>query len=854
MTPERGREVERIYRLALAWEPGKRAEFLQQACHDDPELRAEVEALLAAQDPLRTLIEQPEPSPRQIRIHPGAHFGCYRIEALLGEGGMGGVYRAVDVKLGREVAFKVPFTSVSRDPDALRRFQDEARLASSLNHPNIVTIYAVGEERGVVYIAMELVRGRTLARLLSEGPLSVPKAVDLAVQLAAALEAAHAQHIIHRDLKPANIIVAAEDRIKVLDFGLAKRNSAHAHAGFASFDSNKVPATESGVVLGTAGYMSPEQASGQPATHAADQFAFGAILYEMLTGSRAFSEPTAVETLAAIIRQHPQSPRSLNPLVPFGLQAIVERCLAKNPADRYADTAELRRELSQVYSPAVVLPTVKHTLSRRQVIGLGLGTAGVPLGAAAWKLRPGSLAIRFLAVLPFENASNDPDAEFLCDGLTDSLIRQISRLRPLMVKPRNSVIAFKGKVVDPQAAGRQLRVDAIVTGSVMRHNNRLSIRADLVDVNTGAVLWSERYDRDQSDLLQIQDQIASAVVNEGIRMKLGPEDRRRLTHHPTENLEANELYMRARSHHDKETEADYLTARQLLLQALAKDGQFSLAYWLLASNYAIMTVDGYSQPAGSWPMVLTYARKALAFDPELDEAHFELASEAFWNQRNWALAEQEFATASRRPEAPLTMAYPLERWAVGHPEDALRLIARARQLEPLNPAWRVKEADMLLTTGQTERSAVLYGEIIRDLPEDGRAYFGLAEARRRQGRFEDAIQSLRQGYRAVDEDDESLTRLMENAQGETGYRMIEAAGAALELQTLESEKTGHYVSPLDFARAYARLGRKQEALRSLEHAIAERAPGLVFLKVDRVWDPIREDADFVSIVRRLGLP
>jgi eukaryotic-like serine/threonine-protein kinase len=858
MTPERYQQVTALLDAALEVPTADRAAYLGRACEGDEELRREVESLLACRP---GVLDHPAPE-LVTEVAAGSQLGPYRVEGALGEGGMGRVYRAVDVKLGREVALKVLSKAVADDPNYLRRFQEEARLASSLNHPNIVTIYGVGEKGDVAYIAMELVRGRTLRKILAEGAPPVRKVLDLAVQVAEALAAAHAGGIIHRDLKPENVMVTAEERVKVLDFGLAKRHGGTI-AGEGSPDDivTQTSLTAAGMILGTVGYMSPEQAAGRTLTHATDQFSFGAILYEMLSGRRAFQRATPVETLAAIIREPPEPIQTLNAAVTAPLQQMVERCLAKNPGDRYPVTEDLAAQLHDIRdqweraaAPAAVLgsPPQPRRLTRRRVMWLGgVAAASAVSSLTAWKLWPSDSGIRSLAVLPFENAAKDDDAEFLCDGLTDSLIRQITALPPLTVK-RGGV--FKGKIVDSQAAGRQLGVDAIMTGSVARRSGKLYISAELTDVRTGAVLWSGKYDRDQADLLLIQDQIASAIIDEGIRLKLSGDDRRRLVRHATQDREANELYMRAMFYETKETEGDYLTARKFLLEAVEKDEQFAVAFGELARNYASMAVDGYVRPTEAWPLVKLYAEKALVLDPAVLEAHTALGAEAFWNQWNWTLAEQQYKmTFSLAGHA--SMGYVLELWAVGRPDEALQLIRRARAVDPLDPTWKLREADMLLQTGRTQRAAEIYEELIRDAREDPRAYFGLAEVKRTQGQFDEAIAQLRLAYEALGETDDSLLEVLAKARGAEGYRQAEKAGAQLELDALTTRAANNqYVSPFDFARAHARLGHKEQAFDYLDAAFADRSPGLLFLKVDHVWDSIRNEQRFRVAVKNIGLP
>ena len=464
---------------------------------------------------------------------------------------------------------------------------------------------------------------------------------------------------------------------------------------------------------------------------------------------------------------------------------------------------------------------------------------------------PADAGIRVLAVFPFENPAKDDDAEFLCEGVTKSLIRQLASLPALTVKR-----GPKGKTADPQEAGRLLKVDAIVTGSIVRRSGRILVSVELVDARTGAVLWSSpSYDRDEADLLRTQDEIVSKIIDDGIRIKLSGAERLRLRRHSTIDPEAMQLFMRAIYHHDKENEADYLAARPLLLQAVEKDKSFALAYWALAKNYSLMAVDGYARPAEAWPMSLAYARQALALDNTLPEPHANLGMEAFCNRWNWAEAEREFELGLRAEEPDVWMPCVLERWAVGRNDDALRLIRKALEVEPVSVIWRLKEADLLLQTGHADTAGKLYESIIVDARDDPRAYFGLAEVRRAQERFDDAIALFRQGCRAAGLDDDSLLKRLSEARGAAGYRAIEKMWAQLELDVLADRAAANkYTSPLDYARAHARVGDKEEAFRYLDAAFADKSPGLAFLKVDRAWDQIRNDARFRDAVRRIGFP
>jgi TolB-like protein/DNA-binding winged helix-turn-helix (wHTH) protein len=464
---------------------------------------------------------------------------------------------------------------------------------------------------------------------------------------------------------------------------------------------------------------------------------------------------------------------------------------------------------------------------------------------------PADAGIRVLAVFPFENSAKDEDAEFLCDGVTQSLIRQLASLPALTVKR-----GPKGKTGDPLEAGRRLKADAIVTGSVARRSGKILLNLELVDARTGTVLWSSPpYDSDEADLLRTQDEIVRKIIDDGIRLKLSGADRRRLGRQATADPEAMQLFMRAIYHHAKESEADFLAARPLLLQAVEKDKNFALAYWALAKNYSLMAVDGYVRPSEAWPISLSYARHALALDSTLPEPHANLGMEAFCNRWNWAEAEREFELALSAAEPDVWMPCVLERWAVGRNDDALRLIRQALDVEPVSVVWRLKEADLLLQTGQVDTAGKLYESIIVDAREDPRAYFGEAEVRRAQERFDDAIALFRQGCLASGLDDAALLKLLLDARGAEGYRNVEKMWARLELDVLaDRAAAGKYTSPLDYARAHARVGDKNEAFRYLDAAFADKSPGLVFLKVDRAWDQIRNDARFRDAVKRIGFP
>jgi len=802
-------------------------------------------------------------------LQPKDRLGPYEIQALLGVGGMGEVYRGRDTRLGRDVALKVISPKLVGDPSLRRRFELEARAASVLNHPSIVTIYDVGETEGVSWIAMEWVEGRTLREALLDGPLTLRDALSIARQIADGLAAAHAKGIVHRDLKPENVMLV-DGRSKILDFGLARQTLVDTLEGSGSrVDTLAALPSEptcEGSILGTVGYMSPEQASGRSVDFRSDQFAFGLIAYEMLAGRRAFARPTAVQTLSAIISEEPVPLSSVRSDTPQALQGLIARCLAKRPEGRFASTRELATALeflgtgssAAFVAPAEMQiapppPAVRRRSFRRPALIVGAALVLALAAAAGIRFLTSRSAVNSLAVLPFENASKDPDSEYLGDGLTESLIDQMSRVSSLKVMARATVFRFKG-TADPQEAGRKLGVGAVLTGTVSRRGSQLSISAELMKVSTGARLWGEKYDRPFADLLRVQDSIAMAV-SDGLRLRLSGQEKSTLGRYGTENPEAYELFLKARYFVLKDTEEGFLEARRLYLQAVEKDPRFAEAHLGVAATYGMSAVSGYERPAEAYRRQAEEVRKALDLNPGNVMARCALAIRRFYFDWDWVGAEREFQELSTDPRVLLGEQFRpigLYLWARGRTGEAVALMERALRVDPGDLVLRNMIGNYLAEAGRLEEAIGYYQAALEAEPSDPRPLFGLAEVLRRRGDVRGAIDTRRKAYELSGEEDGA--KALATARTEKDYESAEVAVARFRLGDLETLAKERYVSPLDLARLYAQVGEREKAFASLEAAFAERSAGLVFLKVERAWDRIRDDPRFASLVRRVGIP
>ena len=644
MTHERWQQVKEIFHSALELAPERRAAFLAESCAGRDSLRGEVESLISSHEQPGHFIDAPAFQAAAEMLADGQEFKRgetlrhYEIHSVLGEGGMGRVYLAEDTKLKRKVALKVLPAAGSGDQEGRRRLLREAQAVAALDHPNICAIYEVDEASDPCYIAMQYVEGETLEARMEKGRLSLDDSLNIAAQIADALCEAHSHGIIHRDVKPSNVMLSSRGQVKVLDFGLAKTAS----GGLTGPDKTETKSflTAPGMVLGTVPYMSPEQLRGKPVDARTDIFSFGAVLYEMLSGRRAFAGSSDAETIGAILHERPLELSSIDSGIPKALEDVVGKCLAKDVSDRYQNVEQVARDLKAARSgelaamgPAprtldkteIGMPTnrrasvlddagtarktsgVGYLVSavRRQGWGVMLATAGAIMLAAVlgyyFYAARGGEAIDSIAVLPFVNVGNDPNTEYLSDGLSDSIINSLSQLPNLKdVISFSSVMRYKGKEIDPQAVGRELNVAAVLMGRLSLRGDDVLVSTELVDVKNNRRLWGGQYNRKLANVFTLQGEIAQQI-SERLRLKLSGEEKERLTRPSTENAEAYQPYLQGRYYTWKNTDEATLKSGGYFQQAIGKDPNFALAYVGLADYYVLMAGAGNMRPNEAWP-------------------------------------------------------------------------------------------------------------------------------------------------------------------------------------------------------------------------------------------------------------
>jgi serine/threonine protein kinase/tetratricopeptide (TPR) repeat protein len=782
-----------------------------------------------------------------VTLATGTRLGPYEILAPIGAGGMGEVYRARDSRLNRDVAIKVPPEHLAQNPAALARFEREARAVAALSHPNILDIHDFGTDRGVSFVVTELLKGETLRRRLAAGPMPWREAARIALALANGLTAAHSSGVVHRDLKPENIFLTEDDRVKILDFGLARLEADPSSGG-----SRTVPtATETGTILGTVGYMSPEQVRSEKADARSDIFSLGCVLYEMVTGIHAFKASSVPETLVAILREEPADPASLVPDLPEALSLTLHHCLAKSPKDRFQSARDVALALEDATGVAASglarLPARRRSLRPALVAGIFVAVTLAVVAGIRFAL-VSRAAIDSLAVLPFANATGDPDAEYLGDGLSESLTNSLSRFPNLTVLAHSSVLAFK-KETDALKVGRALGARAVLTGAVSRRGDNLVIRAELIDVRRGANLWGDRYDRKASDLQQVEQEIDAELSRRlGVRL---PGQEQRPPKRSTTNADAYDLYLQGRSHWNKRSPEEIARSIEFFERAIKLDPGYGLAYVGLADAYDLLAFYGALPPKEAVPKWRDAAIRALEIDESLGEAHASLADARYQFEWDWAGAEQGFrrSIALNPGSATARQWYSNYLSVLGRFDESVEQIRLARQLDPLNVVIRNDEGLAQIFAGNEEKGMALLRRAIELDPNHPlpRIYLSLVAASR--GETEVAISQAKAAMKLNDGDPDSIA-LYGYACARAGRRE-EALGAIKQLEDLARDR---YVDAFIVAFPYVGLKEKQKALDALEKAYEQHSLRLVFLKVMRALDPLRGEPRFQSLVARMKFP
>ncbi|HJQ23373.1 MAG TPA: protein kinase [Blastocatellia bacterium] len=781
----------------------------------------------------------------------------YRILSKLGEGGGGVVYLAEDTRLRRTVVLKFLPDELVQDDRARRRFLREARLASALDHPNICTIYEINEVDGLHFIAMQYVEGKTLKQVIANRPLDIEAAVAIAFQIAEALAAAHEQHIVHRDIKPGNIIITNKGQVKILDFGLAK-SLAHS-APDESGDPTEL--TRQGAQLGTPAYMSPEQVRGEAVDHRSDIFSFGVILYEMVTGRSPFKgrNKTPVDVMHSVAHHTPQPAGKINAHVPEPLEAVIERAMQKAFAARYQSARELLDDLRKLKQDSQSGGAViRRAVSRRRIAPRWLAYVGLALLALVivgiglrLVFRPSAShkTIRSVVVLPFTNGSQDPNAEYLSDGVTESIINSLSQVSELKVIARTTAFRYKGRDVDPQSVGRELNVEGVLTGKVTGQGDALLVQTELVNAADGTELWGEKYSRKLSDILTVQEEIARHI-SERLRLKLNGEEEKRLTRSYTDDAEAYQLYLKGRYHWNKRTDESYQKAIDYFRQAIAKDPNYALAYTGLADAYSFMSSQSISSPTEAMPLAKEAATHALALDDSLAEAHTSLAYILLYYDWNWAEAEEEYrrAIALNPSYATPHHGYAYLLISTGRPEEALAEISKAEELDPLSLLIHTDHGEFFYFLHQPAQAIAQLKKALDLDPAFVRAHFLLGRAEVQNGQCDEALAEFQKARRLAENSTEMLAALGQ------GYawcgKKAEARQVLAQLAGLANQR---YVSPHWFAATLAALGDKDQAFAWLDKAIERRFGPLIYLRVNPIWDDLRDDSRFGERLRRVGL-
>lgn len=794
----------------------------------------------------------------------GFRLSHYRIIEEIGHGGMGMVFRAQDEHLDREVAIKVLPLGTLPDELARKRFHQEAHALSKLNHPNIATIFDFDTHETLDFLVMEYIPGETLSKKLEKGPLPESEVLDLGVQLAEALSAAHKEGIVHRDLKPSNLMITNAGSLKILDFGLAKlrRTFEETATGtrITSVDSGTTAmgtSSQTQEMKGTLPYMAPEQLLGQDIDARTDIHAVGAVLYEMATGRRPFKEAEG-SLIDAILHRVPISPTALNPKVSSEMELIIKKCLEKDPKNRPQSAAELAVELKNRFTSRAARRYVSRQKvnTRKQVIvvivfvavlmvfGLALNHFGL-WDHSSGASRPSQ--IRSLAVLPLANLSGDPEQDYFADGITEELITDLAQVKALRVISRTSVMRYKRTNLSLPEIGQELHVDAVVEGSVQRSGNRVRISAQLIQTSTDRHLWAETYERDLKDVLSLRDELASAIARK-IQIEISPQEKARLSRTQSVVPEAYVAYLKGKHLADRMDPDSLTKAMEFFEQAVQKDPTYAAAWAALAHADFLSSFKSELPPSDRF---IPAMNKAMELDNGLAEAHMVFADVTFHEQWKWTegLSEFRYATELDPGSIDAQQHYALCLWQLGRFDAAVQEMQRALQIDPLSPGVNLSYASVLRDAHRDAEAIEQYKKTIELEPGYAPPHRELGFLYEDLGRHDDAVEAYLR-YENLGVHDSERAAALEQALHSGGLRSYWKK----TLDLLQEDANHKYVGPIAFASVYVRLGDKDNAMKFLEQAYQQRNPQLTWLKSQRLWGPLRSDPRFQNLLIRMNFP
>jgi len=843
-----------------------------QMCEGDPDIRSSLESLLAHaaetgssfDQAMQEVVDPVESLSTRLDL-VGRRLGQFRVVEKIGEGGMGMVFRATDTRLGRDVAIKILPDAFTRDPERLARFEREARVLASLNHPNIATLFGIEEFEGVRFLVLELVRGQSLASILARGPLPPESAARLAVQIADGLAKAHEAEIVHRDLKPDNFMMTDDGLLKILDFGLAT-------AGLAPDDlksemaTEAILKTEAGRVLGTTAYMSPEQVRGEALDHRSDQFAFGSVLYEMLTGRRAFSGSTAADTMVAILGSEPDRPFDYETRAPESLWSVIDRCLAKNPVGRYASTRDLARDLHDVEKRLSDRGRRESRVSatrpvpqkmRRVMSAIAVVFVVMLIGAVWWQTGDGQDNVAAppsgvgasIAVLPLENLGSD-DQEYFADGMTDALITHLSKIKSLKVISRTSVQRYKGSRLSLPEIARELGVDKVLTGSVLHAGGQVRISTQLIEAGTDRNLWAESYEKDIDDVLALQSEVAWAITR-AVEVEVDPEVEYRIASSRTVDPDAYQAYLRGLAEIQKATSGldssgDTLQAAvSYFQQAIDLEPGWAEPYAGLGGVYFWLASTGGPQTqAEFYPLARDAASRAIELDPTVAKAHATLGHVKLVRDWDWAGAERSLRRAFELDPNESSWDYGRFLYKAGRYDEAIAMQTRARERSPTSVLLARQLGAVYLCAGRPEEAERLAMEIIDAHPESPDGYSLLASTLATTGRYDEAVAT----YEGLHGED-----IVSSLQSASVYgRALAMSGRVDEARQVLRELEERGVDWMPWL--YVALGEDEKAMQQIEAAFSVRRDVLLFMACvsedNRLW----ENPRFREIYETIGFP